>query len=252
MDADCINKLLHIKDNIKCEKYRLRIDYLIKMINEIGPNKITDIYFINENRKIVITFKTHILSQEKKIYNKIVGPENRYYPIILYSEITFDIYNTKSYFFHKLYTCSQNNFFSVLYIYNSDYICKVYKPQRVQETALTGKFKDTILIKNTISKKYDIKIPNLLDYIYDRHNNIVKNITNMNINKNDAINFIINYKECSDKDRNKVIELINIFFDKNKFLSSDNLIELTQISVKNKFYLPYINEFCFNTLCKLF
>lgn len=41
MDADCINKLLHIKDNIKCEKYRLRIDYLIKMINEIGPNKIT-------------------------------------------------------------------------------------------------------------------------------------------------------------------------------------------------------------------
>ena len=36
MDADCINKLLHIKDNIKCEKYRLRIDYL----SELPINKL--------------------------------------------------------------------------------------------------------------------------------------------------------------------------------------------------------------------
>ena len=231
------DELLYIKNCSKHEKNKLRIDFIIKMIDDVGLDKINDI-IIDKDRAIIL-FKHNIIEPEKLFYNKLLNLDYYLY-FILESQISFNLSSPKIYVTHWL-NYKRPNWYP-LYISFKKYqnIYKVYKPLQAQEMTLGGSLalnnnnKNTVLCKNINSEAFDIKIPDYLNYIYNTSKDIEKELIKFKISKEKILDFI----EHEDIGANIIehrrrIELIKNFFNKNEFITKDNLYTFIQYNCKH-------------------
>ena len=227
------DELLYIKNYSKHEKDKLRIDFIIKMINDVGLDKINDI--VIKDNEIMILLKYNFIEQEKIIYSRLVNINQGYF--ILESYIYFKLFSQKIYithwFNHKFNFQNSNLYPMRLYCHEYQNIYKVYKDKR----------KNTVLCKNKNTEIFDIKIPDYLNYIYNTSKDIEKELMELKLYEKDMLDFIKNdYPEIIIKtEHNRHIKLINNFFNKNEFLTKDNLYNL--IEYNYEYGVPYINAF---------
>ena len=240
-DNDYKDKLLYIKNYRKNEKDKLRIDFIMKMIDDVGLDKINDI--IIEDNKAIIIFRHNIIDPEKIIYNKITNAT--YGVFVLESQISFNLSSVKINVLHQFYYKTRDSY---IHIRGKTYqnVYKVYNDNN----------KNTVLYENINTCAFDMEIPDYLNYIYNISENIEKELMELKILKENILDFIKNdYTGMITKiEHNRSIELINNFFNVHEFLTKDNLYDFMQLSTHHysyrlsthysyRYYVPYIDYF---------
>ena len=138
------DKLLYIKNRSRCEENKSRIDFIMKMIDDVGLDKINDITV--DNNEAIVLFRHNIIEPEKIIYNKLTNTLQGYF--ILESHLAFKLSSQKldisHWFNHKT-----SKYY--LQIYSQKY----YNQYRVSK----NKFKNTVLHKNINSGAFNMEIP---------------------------------------------------------------------------------------------
>lgn len=225
------DKLLYIKDklieiNNKAKYNSSRIDSIIKMINNVDLNNIKDI-ILEEDSRVIVILECKVVKLEQIIFNKITNTINNGF-FTIGSDITFELYSSKGFMVHWLKY-------------------KVYK----------NNLKNTILFRSMDHS--DIGIYNYINYIYNTLQDIKKELINIKISKKEVLDFI-KYENLGktgkikyNKDMQTDIKLIDIFFNKNEFITKDNLYNFTQIpTLYNIGRMTYIEEFFNAFVNKLF
>ena len=235
-DNDYKDKLLYIKNYRKSEKDKLRIDFIMKMIDDVGLDKINDI--IIEDNKAIILFKHNIIEPEKIICNKITNATYGFF--VLESKISFNLSSVKINVFHQFYYKTQDLYSPQICSKKYQNVYKVYKPERNSN-------KNIVLYENINTGAFDMEIPDYLNYIYNTSENIRKELMELKISREDVLDFIKNnYTGMITKiEHNRGIELINNFFYMREFLTKDNLYDFMQLSTHYSFryHVPYIDYF---------
>ena len=228
--------LLHIRKQTKNEKNKLRIDFIIRTIDNIGLDKIDDI--TTENDKVTILFKHNFIEPEKIIYNRITNAVD-YGFFILKSIISFQLFSPKIDITHRFSYKMPDSYLHI-------------RGKKYQNTyrASKNKSKNIVLHKKYDSEIFDIKIPDYLNYTYDILQDIKKDLMNLKIPKEDLLHFV-KYEHASHTGKINEIEYINSidliddFFNKNDFLTNDNFYNFLKLYYSNDAPAPYISYFIY-------